>query len=79
MTGALQFVELLEEGVPRPQLAGYVTRGSHNTFELKTRAQGSSPTSKFLFMFPVRHRSGPAFAGASRFPPLNGIGAAASL
>ena len=59
-------------GRPRLDPASYVTTDSHDTFELMVRAHGRNPTSSFL-MLPVQRRSGPAFAGVSRFLPLKGM------
>ena len=43
--------ELLQEGAPWLDPASYVTTGSHDTFELRVRAHGRSPTSSFLLCF----------------------------
>ena len=69
----LQFAELLAEGVPRLDSASYVTTGLLQ----HVRADVEGPREEFnifiLLMLSVQRRSGPAFAGVSRFPPPNGM------
>ena len=66
--------ELLQEGAPWLDPASYVTTGSHDTFELRVRAHGRSPTSSFLLCSLFSNALGLRSHDVSRFPPLKGMG-----
>lgn len=71
--GATQFADLLQRGIPKPELVRYVTTGVYSTLELLVRALEGSPASSFLLCLAQRC-SGPASGSLSRLPPPEGMG-----